>query len=102
MNARFADLHAKVAPLLKPYAQRISVFGSYAREEETPQSDIDLLLMLRPSDQRPPLGLFEIIRLEKELEKRLGREVDLVTEGGISPRIKSSVEKEKVILYEEV
>ncbi|RPH60155.1 MAG: hypothetical protein EHM81_06800 [Chloroflexi bacterium] len=102
MNIRFVDLHTKIAPILKPYARRVSVFGSYARGDETPQSDIDLLLALKPSGQRPPLGLFEVIRLEKELEKELGRAVDLVTEEGISPRIKASVEKEKVILYEEI
>ncbi|MCX6083109.1 MAG: nucleotidyltransferase family protein [Chloroflexi bacterium] len=101
MNTRFSDLHTKVAPLLKPYARRVSVFGSFARGDETPQSDIDLLMALKPEGQRPSLGLFEVIRLEKELEKRLGRCVDLVTEEGISPRIKASVDKEKVILYEE-
>jgi predicted nucleotidyltransferase len=102
MNVRFADLQTKVAPLLKPYARRVSVFGSYARGDETPQSDIDLLMALKPAAQRPPLGLFEVIRLEKELEKRLGRAVDLVTEEGLSSRIKASVEKEKVVLYEEI
>lgn len=102
MNARFADLQTKVAPILKPYASRVSVFGSYARGEETPQSDIDLLMSLKPAGQRPPLGLFEIIRLEKELEKRLGRVVDLVTEEGLDRHIKATVEKEKVILYEEI
>ncbi len=88
-------------PFLKPYARRVSVFGSFARGDETPQSDIDLLLALKPEGQRPSLGLFEVIRLENELEKHLGRCVDLVTEEGISPRIKASVDKEKVILYEE-
>lgn len=102
MNARFSDLRTKVEPLLKPYARRISVFGSYARGETTPKSDIDLLVALKPSEERPPLGLFEIVRLEKELEMKLGRAVDLVTEEGLSPRIRPNVEKEKVVLYEEV
>ena len=102
MNARFADLHTKIRPILKPYAQRVSVFGSFARGDETPQSDIDLLIALKPAEQRPPLGLFEVIRLEKKLEKKLGRAVDLVTEEGLSPRIKANVEKEKVLLYEEI
>jgi hypothetical protein len=88
--------------VLKPYARRISVFGSYARGESTPQSDVDLLVALKPSEKRPPLGLFEVIRLEKELEKILGCAVDLVTEEGLSPRIRSNVEKDRVVLYEEV
>lgn len=101
MNALFAELRTKIAPILKPYARRVSIFGSFARGDETPQSDIDLIMALKPEGQRPSLGLFEVIRLEKELEKRLGRSVDLVTEEGLSPRIKASVEKEKVIIYEE-
>ena len=98
---KFADLHAKVTPLLRPYVKRISVFGSYARGDQTTESDIDLLVELKPSGQRPPLGLFEVIRLEQELRKELGCEVDLVTEQGISPRIKPKVERDRVVLYEE-
>ncbi len=102
MDTRFVSLRTKVEPPLRPYARRISVFGSYARGESTSQSDVDLLVALKPSEKRPPLGLFEVIRLEKELEKKLGCAVDLVTEDGLSPRLKSNVEKDRVILYEEV
>ena len=100
METRFISLRNKVEPLLRPYARRISVFGSFARGEATSQSDVDLLVALKPSEKRPPLGLFEVIRLEKELEKRLGCVVDLVTEDGLSPRIRSNVEKERVVLFE--
>jgi uncharacterized protein len=101
MNAQFIDLLTKIEPLLSPYARRISVFGSFARGEATPQSDIDLLVALRPAEERPPFGLFEVIRVEKDLAHALGRSVDLVTEEGLSPRIAQSVERDKVILYEE-
>ncbi len=100
-NSRFASLGQKVTPLLKPYVKRISVFGSYARGEETAESDIDLLVALKPSHLRPALGLFEVIRLEQELKKELGREVDLVTEEGLNPRRKPFIEKDRVVLYEE-
>jgi|YNPBryBLVA2012_1023415.scaffolds.fasta_scaffold02672_7 predicted nucleotidyltransferase len=100
-NKRFADLEQKITPLLKPYVKRISVFGSYARGEETAESDIDLLVALKPSHLRPALGLFEVIRLEQELKKELGREVDLVTEEGLNPRRKPYIEKDRVVLYEE-
>lgn len=66
------------------------------------RKDVDLLVALKPSEKRPPFGLFEMIRLERELEKKLGRSVDLVTEEGLSPRIRPNVEKDKVVLYEEV
>jgi predicted nucleotidyltransferase len=102
MDARFLYLRTKVEPLLRPFARKISVFGSFARGESTPQSDVDLLVALKPSDKRPPLGLFEVIRLERELENELGCAVDLVTEEGLSPRIRSNVETDRVVLYEEV
>jgi uncharacterized protein len=102
MDARFLYLRTKVEPLLRPFARKISVFGSFARGESTPQSDVDLLVALKPSDKRPPLGLFEVIRLERELENELGCAVDLVTEEGLSPRIRSNVEIDRVVLYEEV
>jgi predicted nucleotidyltransferase len=101
MNARFDELRSKIEPVLKPYARRISVFGSYARGDEDSQSDVDLLVALKPAGKRPPLGLFQVIRLEKELEGKIGCEVDLVTEEGLSPRVRSNVDKDKVVLYEE-
>lgn len=94
-------MERKVTPLLKPYVKRISVFGSYARGEETDESDIDLLVALKRPHLRPALGLFEVIRLEQELKKKLGREVDLVTEEGLNPRRKPYIEKDRVVLYEE-
>lgn len=101
MNARFTDLRMKVEPLLKPYVRRIAVFGSYARGEATPESDIDLLVSLRPSEKRPPFGLFEVIRMERQLENAVGRPVDLVTEEGLNPWIKKNVERDRVVIYEE-
>ena len=98
---RFTDLRDKVIPSLKPYVKRISLFGSYARGEETVESDIDLLIALKPSEKRPVLGLFEFIKLEQELKEKLGREVDLITEEGMNPRRRPYIEKDRVVLYEE-
>ena len=99
---RFADLRSKVTPILQPYVKRISVFGSYARGEETADSDIDLLIALKRPENRPVLGLIQFIKLEQELERKLGRDVDLVTEDGLNPRRRPNIEKDKVVLYEEV
>jgi len=97
---RFDELRDKVAPVLRPYARRISVFGSFARGEETPESDIDLLVELRPPDERPRLGLLWF-GLEAELSRLLGREVELVSARALSPYVRPYVEKEMVILYDE-
>ncbi len=98
---RFTELRSKVTPLLQPYVKRISVFGSFARGDATIESDVDLLVDLKPSELRPVLGLFEFIKLEQELEKQLGCDVDLITEEGLNPRRKSGIEKDRVVLYEE-
>ena len=101
MDTRLISLRTKIEPLLRPYFRHISVFGSYARSESTSQSDVDLLVVLKPSENRPPLGLFELIRLEKELEKKLGCAVDLVTEDELSLHTRSNIEKYRFVLYEE-
>ncbi len=98
---RFTDLRNIVTPLLRPYARRISIFGSFARGDQSSKSDIDLLIALKASDKRPALGLFEFIRLEQELGQMLDCEVDLVTEEGLNLHRKSSIEKDRVVLYEE-
>ena len=98
---RFTDLRDKVIPSLKPYVKRISLFGSYARGEETVESDIDLLIALKPSEKRPVLGLFDFIKLEQGLKEKLGREVDLITEEGMNPRRRPYIETDRVVLYEE-
>lgn len=97
----FADIRKKALPLLKPYISRMAVFGSTVRGEATKKSDIDLLIWLKPSSARPKLGLFKLMEIEKRLNQKLGREVDLVTEDSLSPYIRPYVEKERVVIYEE-
>jgi len=99
---RFEDLREKILPVLLPCGvKRISLFGSVVRGEVTPESDVDILVALKPPHERPPLGLFKWIGLEEELSEKLGCTVDLVTEDGVSPYIRPYIEREKVILYEE-
>ncbi len=94
------DLSEKIVPLLRPYAKKIAVFGSFARGDETPESDIDILVELKPPGQRPSLGL-KWFGLEQELGRILGRDVELVSESAMSPFIRPYVEKDVVQLYEE-
>lgn len=97
---QFSDLREKIMPILRPYVKRVAVFGSLARGEDTPESDIDILVELKSPDERPPLGL-KWFRLEEELSQTLGREVELVSESPLSPYVRPYVEKDKVILYDE-
>ncbi len=70
------------------------VFGSFARGEEKPESDIDILVRFNK-----PIGLFDFIGLEQELSGNLKRKVDLVTENALSPYIKDSVMRDLRVFY---
>ncbi len=73
------------------------VFGSYARGEETPESDVDILVRYT---QDTRLGLFGIARLIEKLENLLGKKVDLVEEDTLYPRVAKIVNTEKIQVYE--
>ncbi len=97
---RFDDLRDQILPILEPYGvQRVALFGSVARGEETPESDIDILVDFEEPRKRP-IGLFTWVRLEDELSKRLNRKVDLVSGRGLKRHVRPYVEAEMVVLYE--
>ena len=75
--------------------EMLGVFGSVARGEDTPDSDVDLLVRFGE-----PKSLLEIIKIENKLVETLGKKVDLVTEGFLHPRIKENALKDLKILYE--
>lgn len=82
---------------LKPELQKeypiseLGVFGSYARAEQRPESDIDVLVVFER-----PVTLFDLVRLENELTDQLDIDVDLVTRNSLKPRIESRVEEDVV------
>jgi len=71
---------------------RLLVFGSVARGEERPGSDVDLLVEF---DGRP-VGYFHLFKVQRHLENLLGRRVDLVTVGGLRREIRDEVMAEAV------
>ena len=73
----------------------VGVFGSMARGEARKKSDIDLLV--RFSKRK---SLLAVVRLERELSEALGRKVDLLTEGAISPYLRERILKETQVVYE--
>ena len=72
--------------------KRIAIFGSYARREETPLSDVDILV-----EPERPIG-WEIVDLHDFLEELLGIKVDLVTAGALrrKPMLWESVQEDLV------
>jgi uncharacterized protein len=75
---------------------RAYLFGSYAREEQTEESDIDILVEL---DHTKPVGLKFFI-MKAGLEDLLDTKVDLVSTNGISAFIKPNIDKDKKLIYE--
>jgi uncharacterized protein len=74
-------------------ARNVRVFGSFARGEWRPDSDVDILVRL---DQ--DRSLLDIVAIKQDLEDLLGCHVDVVTEAAISPYIRQQVLKEAISL----
>lgn len=81
-------------PVLKAW-----VFGSYARGEQREDSDIDIMIV---PDRNAHVGLFLLSGMRLDLQDILGKKVDLVTEKGLMPFARPSVERDKVLAYERV
>jgi predicted nucleotidyltransferase len=77
--------------LLKNGVDRAGIFGSFARNEADENSDIDILVHFRGRK-----GLFDLARLELELEQVALRKVEVITYGSISPLIRERVLKDEV------
>ncbi|HEY7388373.1 MAG TPA: nucleotidyltransferase family protein [Bryobacteraceae bacterium] len=69
------------------------MFGSFARGEDNPASDLDLLI-----DLEPGRSLLDIVAIKQDLEDLLGISVDVVTERSISPYIRDAVLREAVAI----
>lgn len=80
-------------PVLKAW-----VFGSFARGEERPDSDIGLLVTF--DHENAKVGLFKYAAMVIDLEKLLGRNVDLVEEGALLPFAERTASKDKIMIYE--
>ncbi len=74
-------------------ALSVRIFGSYARGEEQPSSDIDLIVEMEPGR-----SLLDIIAIKQEVEDLVGKKVDVVTEAALSPYLRDEVLQEAVAL----
>lgn len=97
-DIRAAELVDAAVPVLKALAvehgySRLAVFGSVARGQARPDSDIDLIV-------EAPAGTssFEFVRFKQLIEKVLGREIDLIDYGGLQPGLDDDILREAVLL----
>jgi hypothetical protein len=81
----------------KPAVRKVYIFGSYARNEETPESDVDILVDLDPEAR---VGGFQFGGMLEDLKDILFKDVDLLTRGSISKYILPYIENDKILIYE--
>lgn len=92
------EMMAKVQKYLSTIPVRKAwVFGSFARGEETPESDLDLLVDYMAGSK---LSLLDVIRFKRQLESIIDREVDLIQNGYLKPFAVPSAERDKYLIYE--
>jgi hypothetical protein len=84
-----------ISILIKHGIKKILVFGSYARNEATPKSDLDLIVEFPEGT-----SLLDHVGIEIELSEALNMKIDLLSRNGISPYIKNQVLKEAIVIYE--
>lgn len=78
-------------PVAKAY-----LFGSYAMGKETANSDIDIMIEF---DENTRVNLFQFVAIKQSLENELHHSVDLVSENGVSSRLKPYIEQQKKLIY---
>ena len=81
----------KTQPVLKAW-----IFGSFSRGEQTPDSDIDILVVL---DESQHVGM-KFFGMYEDLKALLGRNVDLVTDRSLASFARESVDRDKILIYE--
>lgn len=97
--ARIAVPRERIAEFCRKHRiRRLSFFGSVLRDDFAPESDVDVLVEFEPGAR---VGLIALGGMEVELSGILGRDVDLSTEGFLSPHFRDQVLREAAPAYEQ-
>ena len=76
--------------------RRLRLFGSFALGQERPDSDVDLIV-----DFRGRKSLFDLMDAEEGLAEVFARDVDLLTESGLSPFMRESILAETQVIFDD-
>lgn len=91
------EIKNSIEPIAKMYGvKKVYLFGSYAKQCETEESDIDLLI-----EKGLPMSLLKLSGMRQEVEEALGVPVDLLTMSGIGDDFKKEIEGTEILIYEE-
>ena len=91
------NINKEIINYLHPYnPQKIGIFGSFAREEDDDDSDIDILVRFGTTP-----SLLDLIRIHRELSLVLGKKVDVVTERSLkNEKLKQYIYNDLKIIFE--
>lgn len=94
-----SQIKRKIAAILRNDRRILKafLFGSFARNEASTDSDIDILLV---TDKRYSFTLFDLADIVHQSEKALNRKTDIVTDRALSPEIQESIHDNLKVLYE--
>ena len=95
MSMGLEEIRNKIIPVLQRYdVKRAAIFGSFVREEQKEDSDIDILVEFKGDK-----SLLDLAGLKIELEEVLRRKVDVLTYNSLHPLLKNRIlQEQKVIL----
>ncbi|MBQ3813501.1 MAG: nucleotidyltransferase domain-containing protein [Bacteroidales bacterium] len=82
--------------LVNEPVQKAWLFGSYARGQEGPESDVDLLVQMAPND----LTILGFLKIQTRLEKVTNKSVDLIEDECLEDFARPSAENDKILIYE--
>jgi len=84
-----------IIEIMKPYKpKKIGIFGSFARGENSENSDLDILYQFEE-----PISLFQKFKIQEILENKLKFNIDFVSEKYLHPFLKESILKDLKIIY---
>lgn len=97
MTKKLNNIKNRLIPILRQNnVIKASIFGSYARGEETKKSDIDMMIKYKGK-----MSLLDLIGLEQELEEKTGIKFDITTYKSINHLIRDQVYKEHILIMNE-
>lgn len=80
-----------------PLIEKAWLFGSFAREEDTPDSDIDILIDV---SAEKPFTLFDMAEIQEKLSHSINRKIDLVMLRALRPQAKDRIQADLKVIYE--
>lgn len=91
------ELKSRIGGVARQYGVKsVSLFGSYARGDATPESDVDICI-----DRGQIRDLFQLSGFHADLEETLGTKVDVITTLGLKDDFRQHIAKELTVIYEQ-